>query len=75
MDSNFVLFDDKNVPSETAKKIVQMLAHGMTQALIAEKIGRNRRTLEADIAKLLFWYECANSTELVYKFMKNKLIE
>ena len=61
--------------TEEEKSIVQMIANGKTGEDISKEIGQNKNTFAFNLKVIRAKFDCANSTELVALFMRNKLIK
>lgn len=55
--------------------VVQSLSKGSTVEEAAKEISENTRTLEGKLSRLRKLFNCANNTELVAFFLRNKLIK
>lgn len=65
---------NKLVDSEL-RSVVQSLSEGLTVVEVAKEVGENTRTLEGKLLRLRSLFNCANNTELVAFFLRNKLIK
>jgi len=67
----FVLVDrgKKTKPlSKRERQVLELLLEGSSNKEIANKVGLSERTIKFHISALLKKNECANRTQLVYKF-------